>query len=167
MSKLLKKNKLPEDNSFHISQIAGSLGSKKGSMTLNIENFTGTLDSTKLDWNNTGEWLVTSFRVTDNMSASDDIIIIVSCAEPFSVQASSIKWYIAAIKTDDTETFSWNILNGVAQTVSSSANNRIVTLTKTIAHADFDQDDMIKIYIENNTDADVDIYNISITFTEA
>ena len=169
MSKLLKKKKemLPEENSFHISQIAKSLGSKKGSMSLNIENYTGTYGQSDLEWENAGEYIATSFRVTENMSSSDDIKIIISCAESHSIQNASMKWYVSATKTDDTEVHSWNILNAVVQNLSSSADNRIITRTKTIAHADFDQDDVIRIYIEDNTDADIKIYNISITFTEA
>jgi hypothetical protein len=158
---------LGETNSALLHQLLPNLGSNKGTMTLNVEHFSGTMGSSFLDWNNENEFLITSFRVTDNMDAGEDIIVEVSCAEAFSTQTASIKWSIGAIKTDNTETFSFNILNAVTQSLSSSANARVITRSKTIANADIDQNDVVRIYIANNTNFDVNIYNVSIKFTEA
>ena len=167
MSKLLKRERLEQENSEQISQIAKSLGSKKGTISLDIYFGGGTtMNAGFYGLTSTGFWIAATWRVTDNMSDSDDMKIIMTCRERFAATNPSGTYDIGATKTDLSEAFqTTNIANGTAWSIGGSPN--LTQLAITVAHADFDQDDLLYFYLETDSNFDLDVFDISIEYTEA
>ena len=169
MSKLLRKKKemLPEENSFHISQIASSLGSKKGTITTRIFYGGGTtFNNGYYGLTSTGFWIATTFLITDNMDASVDMKLRMSCRERLAATNPSGTYNIGATKTDSTEAFqTTNIANGVGWSIGGSPNLDLLDIT--IANANIDQGDLVYFYLVTDSNFDLDVFDISIEYTEA
>lgn len=168
MSKLLKKERLEEENSYHISQIAGSLGSKKGTLDLNLDNFgAGAIRGTNyVELSTAGDWLATTFRITENMDATVDMVLRISIRERFAATDPAGTYNIGATKTDGTEAVSTtNIANADVWGVSGSP--LLQSFDITIANAGIDQGDMVTFYMVTTNNFDAQIFNISIEYTEA
>lgn len=170
MSKLLRKKKemLPEENSFHISQIAASLGSKKGTLDLNLDNFGAgaTRGTNYVQLSTAGDWLATTFRITTYMNAMEDMVLRISIKERVAATNPAGTYNIGATKTDGTEAVSTtNIANAVVWGVGGSP--LLQSLDITIANAGIDQGDMVTFYMVTTNNFDAQIFNISIEYTEA